>query len=480
MQRKLSALVIGISAYPDGAALKNPVNDADDVAEALKELGFNAIKITDATSEDIDRGLESFKDALNSSDVGLFYFAGHGMQIKGENYLNTVDTSFFDEISAKHSSFPLNQIIDTMDSCSNSTNIIVLDACRNNPFVRAWNRGPEQSGLASVYTPRGTFMAFATSPGEVAKDGSGRNGSFTDSLLTHINTQDVPIEDLFKRVRNTLSARTSGTQTSWEHTSLSGDFFFNMSVGRIIDEYSSEALADSLYMLRSGNAVDEIIKDLRVSNWYTQNPAVERISANDLNAADNDSLFVLGRNIYQASCGSANSATDFIENFRDKVVDVNEDKCKCMLDGMLFEIFFNSKGELRSDFKVSKFNTVFSLNSYSKFSESFSFLSEILLKYQSRFYLIPGKSRKVSVDVISEKNDEGEDVVKEIHFQGFNILRKTDGFESSDWGAYPMKLSKLERFLSEEMVIPKNQLAVTASFNEGDKALFPYGMTVKK
>src|SRR5690606_17845968 len=157
MQRKLSALVVGISEYPDGAALKNPVNDADDVTEALKELGFNTIKVINATAEDVDRGLESFKDALNSSDVGLFYFAGHGMQIKGENYLNTVDTSFQDEISAKHSSFPLNQIIDTMDSCSNSTNIIILDACRNNPFVRAWNRGPDQSGLASVYTPRGTF-----------------------------------------------------------------------------------------------------------------------------------------------------------------------------------------------------------------------------------------------------------------------------------------------------------------------------------
>jgi len=480
MQRKLSALVVGISEYPDGAALKNPVNDADDVTEALKELGFNTIKVINATAEDVDRGLESFKDALNSSDVGLFYFAGHGMQIKGENYLNTVDTSFQDEISAKHSSFPLNQIIDTMDSCSNSTNIIILDACRNNPFVRAWNRGPDQSGLASVYTPRGTFMAFATSPGEVAKDGSGRNGSFTDSLLTHINTQDIPIEDLFKRVRNTLSARTSGTQTSWEHTSLSGDFFFNMSIGRMIEEYKSEALADSLYTLRSGNTIDEIIKDLRVSNWYTQNPAIEKLSTHDINTADNDSLFVLGRNIYQASCGSANSATDFIANFRDKVTYIDKDKYKCILDGMLFEIFFNSKGELRSDFKTSRFNTVFSLNSYSNFLESFDFLAEILLKYQSRFYLIPGKSRKVSVDVISEKNDEGEYVIKEIHFQGFNILRKNDGNESLDWGSYPIKLSKLERLLSEEMVIPQNQLAVTASFTEADKALLPYGMTVKK
>ncbi|WP_458525868.1 caspase family protein [Onishia taeanensis] len=480
MQRKLSALVVGISAYPDGAALKNPVNDANDVTEALKELGFNVLTVTDASTEDIDRGLEAFKDSLNISDVGLFYFAGHGMQIKGENYLNTVDTSFFDEISAKHSSFPLNQIIDTMDSCSNSTNIIVLDACRNNPFVRAWNRGPEQSGLASVYTPRGTFMAFATSPGEVAKDGVGRNGSFTDALLTHINTQDVPIEDLFKRVRNTLSARTSGSQTSWEHTSLSGDFFFNMSVGRIIDEYSSESIADSIYMLTSGDNIDKIIKDLKVSDWYTQNPAIGRLTAKEMNAAADDALFVLGRNIYQASCGSANSATNFIENFQDRVLEVNEGKSKCILDGMLFEIFFNSKGELRSDFKTSKFNLVFSLKSYARFSGSFDFIAEILLKYQSRFYLIPGKTRDVSVDVISDRNDEGEHIVKEIHFQGFNILRKNDGNEDLDWGAYPIKYNKLAKVISEEMVIPSDHLVVAASFTGKDKVLFPYGMTVRK
>lgn len=479
MQRKLSAFIVGISAYPDGAALKNPVHDADDVTEALEELEFNVIKITDASAENIDRGLENFKDYLNNSDVGLFYFAGHGMQIKGENYLNTVDTSFVDEISAKHSSFPLNQIIDTMDSCTNSTNIIILDACRNNPFIRAWNRGPEQSGLASVYTPKGTFMAFATSPGEVAKDGLGRNGSFTESFLTHINTQDIPIEDLFKRVRNTLLARTSGSQTSWEHTSLSGNFFFNMSIGRIVDEYSSESLADSLYMLTSGKKVDEVIKDLKIGNWYIQNPAVRKLTSDDINASDNDSLFVLGRNIYQASCGSSDAATEFIKNFKDEVL-LEEDKSKCILDGMLFEIFFNSKGELRSNFKAAQFELVFSLKYYSKFSGSFDFISEILLKYQNRFYVIPGKNNKVNVDVVSHKNDENENVITEVHFQGFNILRKDDRNNRLDMGTYPIKYSKLVRLLSEEMIIPNAQLAVTAAFSSEDRILFPYGMSVSK
>ena len=164
MTRKLTALVVGISNYPNGGALQNPANDASDMAKALEDFGFSVISKIDCMVEDLDRAVESFKDNLNSNEVGQFYFAGHGMQIKGENYLNTTDTNFLDEISAKHSSFPLNQVIEVMDSCANRTNLIVLDACRNNPFVRAWNRGPEQRGLASVYTPRGTPIAFATSP----------------------------------------------------------------------------------------------------------------------------------------------------------------------------------------------------------------------------------------------------------------------------------------------------------------------------
>ncbi|UPQ40655.1 caspase family protein [Providencia rettgeri] len=480
MQRRLSALIVGIAAYSNGAPLKNSVNDAEDIARALENLGFNIIKLTDVTSEDIDRGLEEFKDKLNNSDVGLFYFAGHGMQIKGENYLNTTNTCFVDEVSAKYSSFPLNQIIDMMDSCQNTTNIIILDACRNNPYVRAWNRGPEQHNLAAIHAPKGTFIAFATSPGQSAKDGLNRNGSFTESLLSHINTQDITIEDLFKRVRNTLSAKTSGSQTSWEHTSLSGDFFFNISIGRVVEQYSSDALADSLYMLKSGDIIDEIIKDLKITNWYTQNAAIVKLNISNISAADNNSLFVLGRNIYQASCGSANSATEFLNEFETKTLNIENEKTKCIFDGILFEIFFNSKGEIRKDFKTSKFNLVFIQKFYSKFSGSFDFIAEILMKYQHRFYLIPGKNRKLNVDIVSDKNDEDENLIKEIHFQGVNILRTNDGNERLDLSAYPISYNYLVKFLSEQMVIPLEQLEITCSFKQEDRILLPYGITVKK
>ncbi|MCO7572618.1 caspase family protein [Pseudomonas chlororaphis] len=481
MSRKLTALVVGISNYPNGETLKNPANDAEDMTNALQNLGFSVISKIDCTIEALDRAMESFKDNLNSNDVGLFYFAGHGMQIKGENYLNAIDTNFFDETSAKHSSFPLNQVIDVMDSCANRTNLIILDACRNNRFVRGWNRGAEQQGLASVYTPRGTLIAFATSPGEVASDGAERNGRYTEALLRHINTPDIPVEDLFKRVRNTLNTTTNGKQTSWEHTSLSGDFYFNISVGRSIVIYGSDAISDSQFILKPATPIKEAISGLKSNNWYTQNPALTKLKTEDLISADNDSLFVLGRNIYQAACGNANASIEFINNFRNNVAEIPKDKAKSILDGMLFEVFFNSKGELRKGFKISKFNNIFELKKLPELSSSFEFIAEALLTHQNRFYVIPGKSRSISIDISSVSNPSGEHLITGVYFEGINILRRTDSNISEEISAYPIRYEKLIQTISNEMVIPLSQLNVNTSFDtKTTKILFPYGSTLEK
>ncbi len=231
MTRRLNALVIGNAAYEDVDALKNPVNDAEDVGRKLETCGFSVIQEMDSSHADMDRALKRFQRVLKDSDVGLFFFAGHGMQIDGENYLAAVDTDATDEITAKHSSLALNRVIEVMEKSGCSTGIIILDACRNNPFERAWTRSIKVRGLAPVYAPRGTLIAYATSPGQTASDGKGRNGTYTAALLQHLTTPDCSIEAMFKRVRNTLSATTKGRQISWEHTSLAGEFFFNLSLG---------------------------------------------------------------------------------------------------------------------------------------------------------------------------------------------------------------------------------------------------------
>jgi hypothetical protein len=480
MKRRLTALVIGISNYPNGGALANATHDAIDMASALETLDFSVILKTDCTAEDIDRSIQNFKDNLNSNDVGLFYFAGHGIQIKGENYLITTDTSFSDEISVKHTSFALNRLIEVMDDCSNPTNFIILDACRNNPFVRAWNRGPELSGLASVYTPKGTLIAFATSPGEVAADGPNRNGSYTEALLKHINTLDISVEDLFKRVRNTLSVTTTNKQTSWEHTSLSGDFFFNISAGRRLTIYSAAAIADSTFTPQAGTLIAECIRDLKSRNWYTQNPAIAKLTKERLESSDINTLFVLGRNIYQAACGSANDAINYIVDFNNKTSELSQENRKAILDGMLFEVFFNSKGEIREAFKTSKFDQLFELRKIESLASSFELISDVLITYQNRFYVIPGKPRQISIDIKSKQLDSGEQLITGIFFEGTNIINLTFNKSYEDITAHPIRYDSLVKMITTQMMIPKSQLTITSDFDEASNILIPFGTNLAK
>src|SRR6185312_17292577 len=184
-----------------------------------------------------------------------------------------------------------------------------------NPWERRWHRNAATRGLASVYAPKGTIIGFATSPGEVAYDGIGRNGTYTAALLQHIDAPDCSIETMFKRVRNTVAAASGGKQTSWEHTSLSGEFFFNLSLGNLIEEYDGTALADALFTLDDAKVSHKIIAGLKTYNWYRQNPALELLDAKSANRMAKNSLFVIGRNIYQAACGGANSAVEFIRGF---------------------------------------------------------------------------------------------------------------------------------------------------------------------
>ena len=221
MSRRLNALVIGNAAYEAVDALKNPVNDAGDVGAKLESCGFTVIRCLDSDHAGMDRTLKKFQRVLKDSDVGLFFFAGHGMQIDGENYLAAVDTDATDEITAKHSSLPLNRVIEVMEKSGCSTSIVVLDACRNNPFERAWTRAIESRGLAPVYAPRGTLIAYATSPGQTASDGRGRNGAYTAALLTHLATPDCSIETMFQ-ARAQHAQRRHQRQTDLVGTHVAG------------------------------------------------------------------------------------------------------------------------------------------------------------------------------------------------------------------------------------------------------------------
>jgi hypothetical protein len=415
------ALLIGNGAYPNGSTLKNPINDARDLAKKLRLFGFTAAIVTDGTKAEMEIALDTFKKRLTTAKVGLLFFAGHGFQGKGENYLVAIDSKTTGEIEARNSSLPLNFVIETMEDTPTDTNIIILDACRNNPFERAWTRGLGSRGLAPVYAPKGTLIAYATSPGQTALDGEGRNGAYTASLLQHLDAIDCSIETMFKRVRNTLSAATDGKQISWEHTSLVREFYFNRSVGVRIDLYDSTALRDKFFELDLKKASHRAIQGLRVHDWYTQNPALDKFTEAEMAKASTDSLFVVGRNIYQAACGGSRSAHNFLGDYHAIASTLPTNKSRAILDGMLFEVFFNSKGELRQKMKDDCFEELFALQQFAALSESFKFISECLIPYSYRFHLLPGRNREVSVDVVTRQ--KGSDVyIEGVLLGGANIL----------------------------------------------------------
>ena len=222
---KRVALVIGNAAYAPPAALGNPVNDARDMAQVLRGLGFDVIVREDATQGQMRQALREFAGRLAAGGVGLFYFAGHGVQVKGKNYLIPVGVSIDTEAEAEDEGIDVNGVLSRMAEAGSRVNIVVLDACRNNPFARGF-RGATR-GLASVGdAPSGTLVAYATAPGRVAADGTGRNGVYTGELLKAMRAPGLKLEDVFKRVIRNVRQATREQQVPWYLSSVDGDFVF--------------------------------------------------------------------------------------------------------------------------------------------------------------------------------------------------------------------------------------------------------------
>lgn len=217
------ALVIGNENYAD-TPLKNPVNDANDVAGALKRLGFNVTKLINADEKQMFRAIRKFGKSLNKKDVGLFYYAGHGMQVKGKNYLIPIGSDIEDEDEVQFSAIDAGTVLAKMESAGNSLNIILLDACRNNPFLRSFRSSSR--GLARMDAPTGSMLVYATGPSNVAADGDGRNGLFTQSLLKHIETSGASLEDVIRKTRADVVKKSNRKQVPWSSSSMIEEFYF--------------------------------------------------------------------------------------------------------------------------------------------------------------------------------------------------------------------------------------------------------------
>lgn len=221
------ALVIGNSAYQSVPQLPNPTNDARHMAEFLKSARFEVITARDLTQNEMRRTIGEFarKVANRGPDtIALVYYGGHGLQVDGDNYLVPVDANIKQEADVPLQTLRLADLMNALAAVPSKTRIVMLDACRNNPFSELNKTGGR--GLAIVDAPNGSIVSYATAPGSEAEDGEGRNSPYTSAFLTVAREAGMPIEQAFKRVRYAVHQSTDGRQTPWESSSLTGDFSF--------------------------------------------------------------------------------------------------------------------------------------------------------------------------------------------------------------------------------------------------------------
>lgn len=222
------ALIIGNSNYKYGKNLKNPLSDAKAMEKVLQKVGFKVLKYENCNQKIMKKSIDKFGTKIKKYKVALFYFAGHGIQVDGKNYLIPVDAKLEYKNDTEYECVRADRVLAKMKGAGSKTNIVILDACRNNPFTRSWDRGGARSkGLAFMNAPSGSIIAYSTSPGNTASDGVKEHSFYTSALLKYIDYTNITIEEMFKKVRSHVIKQTNKKQIPWESTSLTGNFYFN-------------------------------------------------------------------------------------------------------------------------------------------------------------------------------------------------------------------------------------------------------------
>jgi uncharacterized caspase-like protein len=198
------------------------------MSRSLRTIGFEVIDLRDATLQQMRSAVRQFGDKLLRSDVGLVYYSGHGVEVKGRNYFIPVNADIQREDEITYQGLDVSLVLEKMSTAGKGVNILIVDACRDDPFGRSFRSASR--GLAQMDAPRGTIIAYSTSPGKVASDGDPRerNSPYTKHLVKAMQTPNKPIEQVFKEVRRAVQEETKNQQTPWENTSLSGDFYFKV------------------------------------------------------------------------------------------------------------------------------------------------------------------------------------------------------------------------------------------------------------
>ena len=464
--KKQIALCIGNQDYKNFEKLSCAVNDCQCMSNKLDALGFVVYSYENLSREDMFSIADSFEEHLSEYDVALFYYAGHGFEVDGKNLLIPIDVPATDITELKkYQAYDLDDIIEKLQKHNNLvTKIIILDACRKSSLTR----GTADNRFAPVFAPEGTIIAFSTSPGQSAIERVG-NGAYTKALLQSIDLPRIPIENMFKHVREILAADTNGRQISWEHTSLIGNSYFNEDRIDAFSVYAAEALCDENYYFSPDNQLHDIIQALKSHDWNYQNPVFRLINQADYSDTSPSDLFVLGRNIYQSAVGGAWEAESFIRSFsknRSLSVEIKQH----VLNGMAYEIYFNKFGKVRPHFKAKMYLEILELLSIEDFQMCKNYIVSVLYSVTDRVVFIPDSESKMVLHIKTEEKytePTGDTMhhINEILYHGHNIMfeyllnpeRGLEGFIYQDYYLFEW----IKRIIAKMLVAPPDMIILT-------------------
>ncbi|UMQ41657.1 caspase family protein [Chryseobacterium sp. Y16C] len=460
---KTLAIIIGNNNYFKGSELTNGENDAIQIAEIFRAYNYEVKLFLNIDQKKIVDILQEYSDLLKDFDASIFYFAGHGFEVDGENFLASIDSQIPPEnkYMARQNCITLNDLFDIYRQNPTKLNIVILDACR-----RSFGRGTAL-GFSPIIAPKGSLIAFSTSPNEGALDvGYENNSIYTGSLIKHLSTERIAVEDLFKSVRKTVFALSGGKQTTWEHTSLIGDFYFYKSekLNILSLPYNPNVLKDENYYEDSEFYVK--IKELKSYNWYKQNPAIDYLLTIPVTQLDKNQMFVLGRNLLQCAIGGSNSAMNFFENLNRSLLGFQSQSENHMLNGILFEMYYDSKGEFRfNNFKGNYREEIFKLRDNPAFIRSFDFINDILIQQDYPILFMPDMQTTNIEIKCSQKTindgfvDRTVQVIDSIIFNGNDITEEISKYYIDGYNE-----NGLKTVISKYLNAPVESIRINSNF----------------
>lgn len=462
---KTLALIIGNNDYYKKFTLDNALSDAKSIKKVFERLGYEIIYCENGNSAKIVELLTEFEDKIKEYDATIFYFAGHGFEVDGENYLAFTECQIDspNTYHCKQTCIMLSDLLSIYKKHTNKINIAIIDACR-----KSFERGGTIA-TSPIQAPKGALIAFSTSPNDGASDaGFEGNSIYTGALLKYIGRERLSVEELFKKVRKTVYNLSTGKQTTWEHTSLIGDFYFN--TGQLVHSlnlpYSEEVVKDINYLKEDD--FGKLIQKIKTYDWNKQNPAIDKILNIPANTLDKNQHFVLGRNLLQAS-GAAFSATEFMEQLPNSLNNYSDNTGENhLLNGILFEIYFNPQAEFRKEkTKLHFFEEIISLRKIKKFEKSFDFIKNLLISTDYPLIYIPkSQDEIIDVDVVANNqkvsnhfNIESEyQLINKITCNGVDIIN-----EIVNYNVYGVNELGLKQVLSNYLSSPIDLIQINSN-----------------